>query len=189
MSARLTSNISINIMFVRKATTHDAQRLAELDDSSYPGFGLITNDVLKKIKSVSSTIYILEKEGSIIGFIVLDFINPNELPESFVDLKTDLPSLKTSKWVNISAFTTISNFKDYKTDTFLLSEVENIVRYNFNQVCVPLTIEHPYDDDEHKVFSFWQKNGYSKIGTINWITKDKTKKFPCYFFAKDIRKT
>lgn len=60
----------------------------------------------------------------------------------------------------------------------LLQTIEERVKaLNINILCVPLT--YP------AAIGFWERNGYSNVGTINWVA-DKEEKIACQFYKKSL---
>lgn len=172
-------------MIIREGRSHDIPRLVTLDRTAYGDFGADENYFRKKFHSPSAKIIVTESDGKVTGFVVFEVMEPGQQLDGFSDLHISQPI--TKKWMHIIAFTTATNFKDVQADSELLRAAEKSARkLGCVMFCVPLSIDHPYVKND--VFGFWEKNGYRKSGTIQWIASP-SETIDCYFYTKPAETT
>lgn len=169
-------------MKIRNATEDDLDAMVEVDKKAYGKYGADKNYFSKKLKSFSRGILVIEDKEKVAGFVVLELLNKNDVPEDFCDMKLKEPI--KGKYVHIVAFTTETNYKDKTTDSKLLLAAEKIAKAKgCIESCVPLSKNHPFKDNG--VFEFWRMNDYKKIGEIKWIA-NPNKFIECYLFKKNL---
>lgn len=171
-------------MTIREGRPHDIPNLVSLDHAAYGAYGADKNYFLQKFHSRNAKIIVSEADGRITGFVVFEVMEPNQELEGFFDMSVTKPI--TEKWMHIIAFTTVSNFKDIQSDSALLQAAEDEAkRLGCTRFCVPLSIDHPYVNND--VFGFWEKNAYHNAGTITWIASP-LKTIDCYFYTRNSNK-
>lgn len=168
-------------MKIRQSTHNDIDRLVEIDRATYGIFGADKKYFDDKFQSFPQGILVVEENGNITGFTVIELLNSNQMPKDFTDFKPVKPL--EGKWIHIIAFTTATNYQDIKSDSELVKAVEEIgKKFGCTSSCVPLTINHPLA--KNGVFDFWKLNGYKIAGELNWIAS-QTEKIACYFYRKN----
>jgi ribosomal protein S18 acetylase RimI-like enzyme len=169
-------------MRIRNATENDLGSMVDADKKAYGKHGADKEYFSKKLKSFPEEILIVEDKGKVTGFVILEILNKDDVPEDFCDMKLSEPI--KGKCMHIVAFTTETNYKDKISDSKLLLAAEKIAKTKgCIESCVPLSKNHPFKDND--VFEFWRKNGYRKIGEIKWIANPK-ELIECYLFKKDL---
>lgn len=168
-------------MYFRDGYTSDIPKLIALDKQSYGKFGANEDYFKEKLTSPTSQVLIQEQNNSIIGFAVFEIMQHGQPIPDFKKLK--IANEITEKYMHLIAFTSRSNYEDYDTDLKLLIACEEKASLlNCNTFCVPLSIKHPYP----RAFTFFEKNGYKKIGTIQWVAND-SEFIDCYFYCKSAK--
>jgi ribosomal protein S18 acetylase RimI-like enzyme len=169
-------------MKIRVATVNDLDDMIEVDKKAYRDYGASREYLSKKLKSFPEGILVVEDKEEVTGFVVLEIMNKDEVPEDFCDMKIKEPI--KGKYVHIVAFTTETNYKDRAADSKLLLAAEKIAKAKgCIESCVPLSKNHPFKDSG--VFEFWKMNGYREVGEIKWVASP-SKHVECYFFKKDL---
>jgi hypothetical protein len=167
-------------MKIRNATENDLDSMVEVDKKAYEEYGTDKEYFSKKLKSFPEGILVAEDKGKITGFVVLEVLNKDDVPEDFCDMKLKEPI--KGKYVHIVAFTTETNYIDKISDSKLLLVAEKIAKTKgCIESYVPLSKNHPFKDNG--VFEFWKMNGYKKIGEIRWIS-NPNEFIECHFFKK-----
>ncbi len=160
----------------------DIRRLAEIDKKSYGESGATIEYFMENISRFPEGVLVVEEEGIITGFMVFEIYQPHEKPKNFPDMSIKSPFF--GKWMFIIAFTTSTNYEDKKEDGKLLSSAEEIAKKRgCAEACVPLSIDHPFE--KNGVFEFFEGNGYSKAGSINW-NGSSPKIIECYLMRKKL---
>ena len=169
-------------MKIRPATRYDIDRLVAIDRIAYGKHGANNQYFQNKFQAFPQGILVVEKNGLVTGFTVIELLNAGQTPKDFTDFKPAEPLVGV--WMHIIAFTTATNYQDVKADSELVAAAEKIGKqYGAVAVGVPLSKDHPYA--KNGVFDFWQSNGYKLAGEINWVASPD-KKIECYFYKKDI---
>lgn len=169
-------------MKVRQATQDDIPALVSIDQAAYGTHGADKAYFKSKFKSFPQGILVVEEDGKVTGFTVIELLDKNELPQDFGEFKPTEPL--TGKWIHIIAFTTATNYKDAATDSLLLQAAEKVgIELGCASSCVPLTKQHPFE--RNNVFGFWKSNGYKTAGEINWHANNG-EKFACWFYRKKL---
>lgn len=165
---------------IKIALRSDIPQLVALDRKAYSRYGADKDYFMKRFSAKNTKILKVENEDRVIGFTVFELLNKDEIPSDFVDLKIDEPIKDV--WAHIIAFTTKTNYLNIESDSMLVKAIEKSARQMGSKIfCVPLSIDHPFI--EHDVFGFWEKNGYKKVGTIDWLA-GPNEKIKCYLYRK-----
>lgn len=168
-------------MNIREAQPKDIPTLAAIDQKAYgEKYGADERYFESKIATCPKGILLVEQDGITTGFIVFELMKSNQIPKDFCELKINEPL--NGQWMFIGAFTTESNFLDTESDSQLVFAAEKIARQSgCRTFCVPLPKKHKFE--QNKVFDFWEKCGYSRIGEIKWMASS-TEQLDCYFYKK-----
>ena len=83
--------------------------------------------LLKYFSTFPEGVLVVEENGEVTGFTVIEILEKNKTPKGFSDLKIDKPLERT--WANIIMFTTKTNFLDIEEDSQLLRKAEEIMRH------------------------------------------------------------
>jgi hypothetical protein len=167
-------------MKIRAASADDLNEMVKVDKKAYGKYGANKKYFAKKLKTFPEGILVVEENGIITGFTVLEILDKNEIPEDFCDMK--LKELIKGKWLHIVAFTTKTNYKDKVSDSKLLLAAERVAKNkDCVESCVPLSKDHPFKNNN--VFEFWKMNGYKNVGEIKWALNSH-EFIECYFFKK-----
>jgi hypothetical protein len=151
---------------IRSATVDDIARLVRVDRRSYGRkYGADRDYLREKIESGNAHVLVVESKGKLTGFAVLDLIKAGEIPSDYANLNPNIPP--QDSWVQISSFTTKSNYFKAKEDQQLVEAIEKFGNdngyYSFG-TCLSLIKDHPYP----AAYKFWEDNGYNNVGTIQW---------------------
>lgn len=167
---------------IRQATENDLERLSEIDKQAYGEYGGNVEYFARKLMSFSKGFLVVEEDGNVTGFIILELFEKNGMPEDFQNIK--LKERINGKWINIVAFTTATNYRNKEKDTVLLLAGERIAKnLGCTESCVPLTKDHPFKSNG--VFEFYEMNGYKAIGEIDWVPAPH-EHFECWFLRKKL---
>lgn len=169
-------------MTIRLATAKDIPKLALLERKAYGKQGYSEQFILGKQRHFPDGLIISEHENKITGYILYDSLGEHEISPDFriVSLKEPIEG----RWMHIVAFTTETNYKDFEHDANLLRTAEKSAILNGCKFAyVPLPKEHTFD--KHGAHQFWERNGYRKIGSIQWLP-ESGKPVECYFYKKQL---
>ncbi len=169
-------------MKIREATKDDLDQMVTVDVKAYSKYGCTKEYFSDKLSSFPGGVLVVEENGNITGFTILEKMKKDGVPQDFRDLKLTEPI--RGNWIHIVAFTTATNYLDVESDSKLLAEAEKIaINEGYIEACVPLSKDHPFADND--VFKFYDMNGYDKIGEIKWIASP-TELIDCYFYRKKL---
>lgn len=163
---------------VRPANVHDIPQLVNVDRNSYGEYGADGDYFSSRLASPDAKVLVVEVGGTITGFAVLEMVAGGRAPDEYANLDPNTPP--QNKWIQIGSFTTRSNYLDAAEDKKLVDAIEDFGKTNgCNSFGTCLSIDHPYP----AAFGFWEKNGYEKTGTIQWVGSPK-EPIDCYFYLK-----
>lgn len=169
-------------MEIRIANQNDIDWMVKIDRESFGEYGAKKDYFIKKLNSPLGNMIVAYDDTKMIGFVVFEILERDEISENFCDLKMEFPI--KGRWMHIVAFTPSDKYENKEFDSKLLLSAEKFAK---DKGCVesyvPLTKDHPFKTNG--TFEFWKNNGYENVGEIKW--KAGLKEFiECFFYRKSL---